>query len=220
MPVNIEDKVRLPADLTTLEAFRRWARSEEFPERGQFAFLCGDVWVDLSMEDAFTHNRVKTRINGVLDEWTVSAGLGYYFSDGMLLSNVEVDLSTEPDGTFVSYDTLRSERLRLLEGQAGGYVELVGTPDMVLEVVSTTSVRKDTRVLRRLYWEAGIEEYWLVDARGPALRFDVLRRRRGGYATTRRQDGWVRSQVFGRSFHFSRQTDSLGHPQYTLASRP
>jgi Uma2 family endonuclease len=132
----------------------------------------------------------------------------------------QADLSTEPDGTFVSYDTLRSERLRLLEGQAGGYVELVGTPDMVLEVVSTNSVRKDTKVLRRLYWEASIPEYWLVDARGPALSFNVLRRRPRGYTATRGQGGWLRSEVFGRSFHFSRQTDPLGHPQYTLASRP
>jgi Uma2 family endonuclease len=91
---------------------------------------------------------------------------------------------------------------------------------MVLEVVSTNSVRKDTKVLRRLYWEAGIEEYWLVDARGPALRFDLLRRRPRGYAAAPKQGGWVRSPVFGRSFRFDRQADPLGHPQYTLALRP
>src|SRR5256885_8764701 len=46
-----------------------------------------------------------------------------------------------------------------------GYLELEGTPDMVLEVVSESSVQKDTKRLRQLYWQAGIREYWLVDAR-------------------------------------------------------
>ena len=69
MPIQFEDKVRIPG-ITDLEAFRRWARSDQFPERGRFAFLRDEVWVDLSMEQAFTHNRVKTRSNGILDEIT------------------------------------------------------------------------------------------------------------------------------------------------------
>ena len=36
---------------------------------------------------------------------------------------------------------------------------------MVLEVVSKTSVRKDTVVLPQLYWKSKIPEYWLVDGR-------------------------------------------------------
>ncbi|MCI0358573.1 MAG: Uma2 family endonuclease [Planctomycetaceae bacterium] len=45
---------------------------------------------------------------------------------------------------------------------------------MTLEVVSDTSVVKDTQELRSLYWLAGIQEYWLVDARA-ALSFDTLK---------------------------------------------
>jgi len=52
-------------------------------------------------------------------------------------------------------------------------LELEGTPDMVLEVVSASSVVKDTETLLQLYWQAGIPEYWLVDARGEALEFTV-----------------------------------------------
>ena len=90
---------------------------------------------------------------------------------------------------------------------------------MVLEVVSAKSVTKDTVTLRRLYWEAGVPEYWLIDARGAAPCFDLLRRMGRGYTATRKQSGWVRSGVFNRSFQLTQQADPLGHPQYSLGIR-
>jgi Uma2 family endonuclease len=64
--------------------------------------------------------------------------------------------------------------------------ELEGSPEMVLEVVSETSVHKDTEELRELYWHAGTLEYWLVDARTDATHFDILHYGRKGYTTTRK----------------------------------
>jgi Uma2 family endonuclease len=49
--------------------------------------------------------------------------------------------------------------VRLIEGKRGGYTEIQGSPDMVLEVVSDSNVHKDYELLRRAYWEAGIREY-------------------------------------------------------------
>jgi Uma2 family endonuclease len=220
VPILFEESIRIPPGLEDLEAFSHWARSDDFPEHGRFAYLRGEIWVDLSMEQAFTHNQVKAKYSGMLIPLVETDDLGYFFCDGMLLSIPEVDLSTIPDGFFVTFAALREGRVRLLEGAEGGYIELVGTPDMVLEVVSKNSVRKDTKVLRELYWEAGITEYWLVDARGPAPRFDLLRRGARGYTATRPRDGWLHSHVFGRAFRFTQETDPLGHPRYTLAVRP
>jgi Uma2 family endonuclease len=144
---------------------------------------------------------------------------GYFFSDRMLVSNPEVDLATEPDGGYVSHETIKRGRVQLQEGKQGGFVELVGSPDMILEVVSDKSVQKDTKRLRALYWEAKIPEYWLVDARGDRPRFDILRWASKGDLATRSQDGWLKSKVFGRSFQLTQQSDTLGHPQYLLRVR-
>ena len=100
--------------------------------------------------------------------------------------------AVKPDALFASTDAL-ADRVRILEGQKEGYVELEGSPDMVLEVVSDSSVRKDTERLRRDYWEAGIREYWLVDARTDPL---VLRY----YAATRpKATGLPRKKTAGLS---------------------
>jgi Uma2 family endonuclease len=218
--IVIEDKVRIPSGLDALESFRQWARSEEFPERGRYAYLNGEVWVDLSMEQPFTHNRVKTKFTTALDTLVDELGLGEVFSDGMLLSNADANLSTEPDATFVSFEAMRTGRVRLVEGEIEGFKELEGTPDMVLEVVSATSVRKDTETLRDLYWKAGIPEYWLIDARGDEPLFTLLRHAARGYTATRPQaHGWLRSAVFGKAFRLRKQSGPLGHPQYTVEVR-
>ncbi len=217
--VVIEDKVSIPGWVDDLESFRRWARSGDMPERGWFAYLHGEVWVDLSMEQLFSHNRVKTQFTIVLGGLVETEDRGYFFSDNTLFSNPDADLSTEPDALFVSYDAVSSGRVRWVEGTEEGYVEIEGTPDMVLEIVSKSSVRKDTATLRELYRRAGIREYWLVDARGESPQFDILRHTTEGYVAAESKEGWRRSEVFGREFRLTQQTDPLGHPQYTLEVR-
>jgi Uma2 family endonuclease len=100
-----------------------------------------------------------------------------------------------------------------------GYEILLGTPDMVLEVVSKSSEEKDYELLRELYWRAEIPEYWLVDPRGETLKFDILRRSSKGYVAARKQAGWARSRVFDKSFRLTVKDDDLGNPQYTLHVR-
>lgn len=217
--VVIEDKVRIPGWVDSLESFRQWARSGDMPEHGWFSYLDGELWVDLSMEQLFSHNRVKTTFTIVLGGLVETEGCGYFFSDRTLFSNPEAVLATEPDALFVTYDSVRSGRVRWVEGAEEGYVEVEGSPDLVLEIVSPTSVRKDTVTLRELYWWAGVREYWLVDARGEPPQFDIFRYEVEGYVATPAQEGWLRSEVLDREFRFTQQLDPLGHPQYSLAVR-
>ena len=98
-------------------------------------------------------------------------------------------------------------------------LEVVGSPDMALEIVSKTSVQKDTVELLDAYWRAGISEYWLVDPRGDAPRLEIYRRGATKYLPSRKQDGWVRSPLFGKSFRLTRQPGRNGISEFTLAIR-
>ena len=218
-----DERIQIPNWVVDLESFRRWCDDEAFPEKGRIAYLKGDVWVDMSMEQLFDHNQVKSEINTVLHVSVKTNRMGRYFTDGAFLSNVDADVSNQPDGTFVSTASLQQGLVRVVEGRTRGYVELEGTPDMVLEVVSDSSVEKDTVILRQAYAEAGIREYWLVDARQEPLRFDILRRTERGYAAGRKRSGWLRSEVFDRWFRLTQQPGSDGFPLFTLemqAQRP
>jgi Uma2 family endonuclease len=212
--------VHIPAEVVDFDSFCRWTDSDEFPERWRFAFLGDYLWVDLSMEEMYTHNQVREVIGRIVGEIVASGNLGRWLPDGMQLTNAAVNLSTEPDGMFVSYDALQSGRVQRLKGRIPGIMRLEGSPEMVLEVVSATSVRKDTVELRDLYWQAGIREYWLVDVR-ETLQFEIMKHGPKGYTSTRRQaGGWLKSTVFGHSFQLTQTTDRLGDPIYQVAVRP
>jgi hypothetical protein len=213
------DCVRIPAWVNTLEAFRQWAESKEFPDKGRICYLQDDVWVDMTKEQLFTHIQVKDQYTIVLGGLVQTNQSGFYFSDGLRLTNLRAGISGKADGTFVSLASLRAGRARLVEGAEGGYVELEGIADMTLEVVSQSSVEKDTITLVDAYWEAGIQEYWLVDARDEVPQFDILRHTSKGYVPARKQSGWVKSNVFGRSFRLTRKTGSLGYPEFRLEVR-
>ena len=134
----------------------------------------------------------------------------------------EADISTEPDAMFCSQESRRSGRVRQVEWTkgSGDFVEVVGVPDLVVEVVSSSSVRKDTNLLRGQYFHAGIPEYWLVDARGRKINFQLLARGDGEYVqVTPDADGYHRSRVLDASFQLVRECDEFGEFEYHLLRR-
>lgn len=56
---------------------------------------------------------------------------------------------------------------------------LVGAPDLIVEILSPGSIRRDRVTKRKLYQRFGVREYWIVE---PAGVVDVLTLRDGVYA--------------------------------------
>jgi Uma2 family endonuclease len=212
-------RVSIPGWVADIDAFRRWTDADDFPDDVRIWWLKGEVWVDMSKEQIFTHVLVKTEVTRVLANIAKLEKVGLYLTDGVLLSNFAADISGNPDGLFLTNETLESDRIRLIEGKQGGFVELQGSPDMVLEILSQSSEEKDTVLLKAAYWEAGVREYWLMDARQDPPRFDVFRRGARSFTATRKQDGWVKSAVFRKSFRLRVQMDAADRPDYTLEMR-
>lgn len=210
------DIIAVPSWVRDLPSFRQWVHSDEVPERLPLGFFNGEIWIDMSKEQIFTHIGVKGEYTMVLRSLSKADRRGQFLMDGLLLTNIEANLSCNPDGTYYLKETLATERIRLIEGKQGGFVEIEGTPDMVLEIVSESSVKKDLITLRELYWKAGIPEYWLVNVRGDDVMFEIYRHTAKNYAAHRKHDGWIRSQVFAKSFRLVREQDESGHPQFTL----
>lgn len=210
------EEVTVPSKVADLQSFRQWIRSADLPKLARVSFLAGDVRVDMSKEQLFTHNQVKGAFAITLGQLVEQEDLGRYVHDGILLTNVEADLSCGPDGLFFSHEAVESDRVRLVEGVEGGCVEIEGSPEMTLEVISASSVHKDASVLRELYHRAGIDEYWLVDARGDETVFQILRRTSRGYTARRQKGGWIRSEVFGRNFQVVRRDDRMGNPRFSV----
>lgn len=209
--------VEIPSSAHTLDGFREWVLSDALPPGCQATFIAGKVLIDMSPERVGSHSAVKMEVSSVLYGLGRESGFGTFYPDGTLVSNRAAEVSNEPDGIFVSDATLSAGRARLVPSADGrDFVEIEGTPDMVLEIVSPSSLVKDTIRLRERYHRAEVAEYWLIDARGDDLLFDILRYVPTGFAETPAVDGWLPSAVFGRRFRLDRVRDPRGLWVYTL----
>jgi Uma2 family endonuclease len=213
--------IRIPAEAADLAGFRGWVTSESFPEKWRASFFHGEIVLEMSPEETETHNKVKGAVHYTLLHLSRKSRLGTLYVDGVQLSNKAADLSTAPDAIFVTRASLRLGRVRRVprKGRTGEYTELEGTPDLVVEVVSRSSYKKDTQELPALYFRAGIPEYWLIDALGDEIDFKLLRRGPRKYLPVEPDRGWLASPLFDRTFKLVRERDEDGDWQYELKSK-
>ncbi|MHC4179080.1 MAG: Uma2 family endonuclease, partial [Planctomycetota bacterium] len=203
--------------------FRRWATSEDFPERGRIDYIAGRIDVDMSPEDLHTHGKLKTELVGVLWRRIKEQGLGELYTDRARVSCPDADLSAEPDVVFVSESSLDSGRVRFVPkagGAADRYVELEGPPDLIVEVVSDASVRKDTGRLPAAYYRAGVTEFWLIDARGEELLFRIHHRGATNYEPADTDaDGYQDSTILAHRYRLDRSRNAKGRITFDLREK-
>ena len=87
--VVFEERVEIPLNLRSLADFRRWATSDDFPERGRIDYVAGRIEVDMSPEDFFCHGTLKTEIVRVLAGRVKQGNLGHLVTGRTRVSSVE-----------------------------------------------------------------------------------------------------------------------------------
>jgi len=221
--VIFEEDLLIPAGVSDLGRFRQWTLDASFPERGRIDFVGGTVEVDLSPEDLYTHGAVKTTLTARLYPLVVDSGRGSLFSDRTRVVSPAAGLSVEPDVVAVLWDSLRQGRIREVpaaKAAADRFIELEGAPDLIVEIVSDSSVRKDLERLPKLYAKAGVPELWLTDCRGTDLVFEVHVLCTAGYERQPADpEGWRSSPLLGRHVRLVRSRNPLGRWGYDLETR-
>ena len=212
--------MEVPPAAVTLEGFRAWAASGDFPPQARIAFLQGRLLIDMSPESYESHLRLKHEITYAIETLVREKDLGEVFIDGAWFTHPEAEVSNEPDVMFASWETLKSGRLKPVAPRDHRYDEMSGSPDWVCEIVSDSSIKKDNRLLRQAYFQAGIPEYWLLDARGEQVDFKLMVAGATEYVEQPADaDGFRVSSVFGSAFRVHREEDQLGRWKYRLEHR-
>lgn len=120
------------------------------PEDKRYEILDGELYVVAAPN--IKHQRVSRELEAVLLQHTKQNGLGevFYAPCDVILSEENV---LQPDILFV-----RKERLGII-----GEANLQGPPDIVVEILSEGTRRKDLEVKKKIYAHFGVPEYWIVD---------------------------------------------------------
>jgi len=87
------------------------------------------------------------------------------------------------DVVFSHFDVVEPDLLYVSRARAALVVtklNLRGAPDLVIEIASPGTRRRDETIKRRLYERSGVAEYWIVDPQVDVVR--VHRREGGSFA--------------------------------------
>jgi Uma2 family endonuclease len=215
--IVIDNRVVLPRAALDHQGYRAWVKSDAYPDRVRTTFVCGEVLVEMTPESLQKHNLVKTAITEALNAFARERDRGVVYADGLLVTNEVAGLSCEPDLTFVTWAAIEQGRVRFVERADGrDDIEMVGSPDLVVEIVSDSSVRKDTLLLRHAYFASGVREYWLIDARGEGVQFQILSRGSGGFTAEAPPDRSQPSRLLGATWTLTRARNRVGQFTYRL----
>lgn len=130
------------------------------------------------------HQRISRNIEVILCNFVKEKRVGevLYAPTDVVLSE---DVVVQPDILFIS-----KERLNIIEEAA-----IMGSPDLIVEVVSPFSASYDTVEKRNVYEKYRVKEYWLVFPHEKAI--EVLALENGIYRefSKARRTGVIRSKI-------------------------
>ena len=121
------------------------------PEDQRYELLDGELI--MAPAPNLGHQQISVSLGARLYTFVQKQDLGKVFHApcDVVLSNTDV---VQPDLLFVSH-----ERAHLLLGGAN----VLGAPDLVVEILSPSTAGRDRTLKRSLYAKHGVQEYWLVD---------------------------------------------------------
>jgi Uma2 family endonuclease len=169
----------------TQKQFRRWVESRPRADINHYELLNGRIV--MTPPAGWTHGQLDARLTSLLDEHVRRHALGIVFG-----SSTGYDLpsgdTVEPDVSFVSRErftatppTRPDEFLRLV-------------PNLVVEILSPATAKRDRTEKKEIYERNGVAEYWIVDPRAKTL--SVFHLTEGRYGEGRSHaSGTVRSRV-------------------------
>lgn len=98
------------------------------------------------------HQRLSHRLNRLLSDFVISNDIGE-----VMYAPIDVVLNEnnkpQPDILYIA-----KHRLNIIKEK---YID--GAPDLVVEILSPSTINRDRVEKSRLYYTHGVREYWLVD---------------------------------------------------------
>jgi len=135
---------------------------QQLPEGAPYELIRGHLV--MSPSPTVQHQRLVRRVSRALDDHVQRSDAG----GEVLFAPMDVHLSddtvVQPDVLYVSAD--RADRI--------GEQEITGAPDLVMEVVVSSTSHRDVFDKKRLYEESGVCEYWIVDPDSETVEVHTL----------------------------------------------
>ena len=147
--------------LTTARPRRRLTYDDFvlFPDDGKrHELIDGEHYVTPSPN--ISHQRISGNLHYLIRAWLEEHPVGRIFYAPL-------------DVVFTQFDVVEPDLLYISHARAGEIVtekHVTGAPEIVVEIGSRSTRKRDETIKRRLYEERGVSEYWVVDPERDVLR--------------------------------------------------
>jgi Uma2 family endonuclease len=167
--------------MSTHPAVREWTYAEfaRLPDDGnRYEVIAGELYV--TPAPGSIHQQVSIRLSSLFERFCEEQGAGIAFHAPYDVLFGEGDYM-EPDVIFVRRD--REDEVIKDHGA-------VAAPDLVVEILSDSTERRDRGIKRERYAAYGVSEYWIVDT--DARQVEVYRLIGGELHRVRIESDWLR----------------------------
>jgi len=141
----------------------------QLPEDKRYELIEGEFFMVPS--PSYSHQLISKRLFRALDDYVTKLELGE-----VLYAPLDIVLSQEnvlqPDILFIS-----KGRLDIITER-----NIQGAPDLVIEILSSTTAERDKGLKQKLYAKSGVREFWLVDPDKKII--EVMSLGEGGFEST------------------------------------
>ena len=114
------------------------------------------------------HNRIVANLTILIGGYAHTHRLGYVFTDNLDVHFPDSKNTFNPDFIFVS---LANGKIVTDNKDKTIY----GVPDMVVEIFSRSTMRRDLTVKKDIYERNGVKEYWMIDPWRESVEVYLLR---------------------------------------------
>jgi len=156
----------------------------DFPDDDRFLYELLDGEPVQRNTPSIQHQRIARNVFRKLDQFVLEKNLGEVFFAPIALL-VDDYNAPQPDVMFVSNKN----------ANAFGDDVLVRAPELVVEILSPSTMADDRYRKRKLYARFGVKEYWIIDPKNQSV--EVLELKAGDYDifSFAAEKGTIRSKV-------------------------
>jgi Uma2 family endonuclease len=134
----------------------------KLPEDGnQYEIINGVL--ELKPSPSTTHQRISQQIFNILTNSCINDYIFLYAPIDVILSDTD---TRQPDLLMI-----HNSRESIIEVHA-----VVGPPDLVIEILSPSTIKRDRVMKRQSYARFGVPEYWIVDPLNVTIEQYVLKK--------------------------------------------
>ncbi|MEK7255490.1 MAG: Uma2 family endonuclease, partial [Bacteroidota bacterium] len=147
-------------------------REMEFPDDDPFEYELLNGELVRKASPTIRHQRIVRKISFAIDNYLEQHPLGEVFFAPLDVVLDDVN-APQPDVFFVS-----NSRNYILDEEEQ---VVIGVPDLVVEIISPGSVKRDRVTKKKIYQQFAVPEFWLVDPSNRTV--EVFRFQDGHYET-------------------------------------